>query len=120
MGEVDRLVGVYRADGGALGELRYIVGHMLGTAHCSLCDITHSWRRKPEWDAMVARLGVPFDLAHLNEMDASLAAAVAEHGAPAVFRRSGDDLVLLMDAAELDVLGGSVADFECALRVKLD
>ncbi|MDZ8201027.1 hypothetical protein RZO50_05855 [Microbacterium sp. SSW1-59] len=109
-------VGVYRADGGPIGELRYVIGHMLGTAQCSLCDITHTWRRKPEWDAMVARLGVPFELRHLNEMDADVAAAVAEHGAPAVFTRTDAGLVLLLDAAELDAVGGSVADFERAVR----
>ena len=112
------LVGVYRADGGPLGELRYVIGHMLGTAHCSLCDITHTWRRKPEWDAMVERLGVSIDLRHLNEMDDDVAAAVAEHGAPAVFRRAEGGLTLLLDARELDAVGRSVACFEQALRTK--
>ena len=35
------LVGVYHADGSLLGELRYIWGKLRGTAHCTLCDITH-------------------------------------------------------------------------------
>ena len=112
------LVGVYRADGGPLGELRYVIGHMLGTAHCALCDITHTWRRKPEWDAMVERLDVSIDLRHLNEMDDDVAAAVAEYGAPAVFTRTEGGLRLLLDAHELDAVGGSVAGFEQALRAK--
>lgn len=111
-------VGVYKADGGPIGELRYVIGHLLGTAQCSLCDITHTWRRKPEWDAMVGRLGVPFELRHLNELDADVAAAVAVHGAPAVFSRSAAGLTLLMHAAELDAIGGSVVDFESAVRAK--
>jgi hypothetical protein len=53
--------GIYNADGGLVGEVRYVVGHLLGTAACALCDITHSpVRRKPEWDRFVARLGTPF------------------------------------------------------------
>ena len=45
-GRVGELVGVYHADGGLLGELRYAYGKVRGTAHCSLCDITHAtvWR----------------------------------------------------------------------------
>ena len=64
-----RYLGVYDADGGIVGELRYVVGHLLGTAECALCDITHSpVRRKRTWDAMVARLDAPFDLRHRNEL----------------------------------------------------
>ena len=54
------IVGVYHADGGPIGEARYVIGKLLGTAHCALCDITHSpVRRKREWDRMVAELGLP-------------------------------------------------------------
>ena len=35
--------GVYHADGGIVGELRYVFGKIRGTAHCALCDITHSY-----------------------------------------------------------------------------
>ena len=35
--------GVYHADGGIVGELRYVFGKLIGTAHCALCDITHSY-----------------------------------------------------------------------------
>ena len=35
------LVAVYHADGGVRGELSYVLGRLLGTAHCALCDITH-------------------------------------------------------------------------------
>lgn len=64
---VREVVGVYHADGGLVGELRYVVGRMRGTVHCGLCDVTHSRvRRKASWDAMVERLGVPVRLLHLN------------------------------------------------------
>ena len=48
---IREIVGVYHADGGVMGELRYILGKARGTAHCALCDITHSTvRRKAAWD----------------------------------------------------------------------
>ncbi len=111
------LVGVYHADGGPIGEARYVLGKLLGTSHCGLCDVTHSpIRRKPAWDAMVARLGVPVTLLHLNELPADVAGIVRDHGSPAVFGRTRDgSLVLLIDAAGLESLGGSVQRFESAL-----
>ena len=46
---VNRLVGVYDADGGLLGEAAYVWGKVRGTRHCALCDITHRRvRRRPE------------------------------------------------------------------------
>ena len=54
---------VYDADGGLVGEVRYVVGHLLGRAECALCDITHGpVRRKQAFDELVAdllELGVP-------------------------------------------------------------
>jgi hypothetical protein len=111
------LVGVYHADGGLLGEARYVVGRLLGTAHCALCDITHSpVRRKREWDALVADLGMPVRLLHLNEMPGDIAAVVADVGSPVVLGRAADgSLRLLLDATALDALDGSVAAFGSAL-----
>jgi hypothetical protein len=115
------LVGVYHADGGPIGEAKYVIGKLLGTAHCALCDITHSpMRRKPEWDRMVATLGIPFELLHLNEMPADIAAATAQHGSPIVLarlHRGRVEPVLL--PAELELLGGSVPAFAGALRAAL-
>jgi hypothetical protein len=111
------LTGVYHADGGLAGEARYVIGRLLGRTHCALCEITHSTvRRKSEWDEMVARLGIPFELVHLNEMPSDVAAAVSTHGSPVVLARDTDGdlaVVLLPDQVEL---GGSVTAFEDALR----
>lgn len=115
------LVGIYHADGGPIGEARYILGKLLGTAHCGLCDVTHSpVRRKPAWDAMVARLGVAVDLLHLNELPADVAAQVSAHGSPLVLGRTIDGtLQVLLGAPQIDGLGGSVERFETALRAAL-
>lgn len=107
---IDRLVGVYHADGGLRGEASYVLGKLLGSAHCSLCDITHSpWRRKPAWDAMAARLGVPFHLVHRDEWPRTVPT-------PLVLGFSGQQELQLLGPDDLEELGGSVAAFEAALR----
>ena len=110
------LIGVYDADGGAAGELRYVVGHLLGRAECSLCDITHGRvRRKSAFDAMQARLGVPFTLVHRNERAPDVAAATGD-ALPSVLAITGERLVVLLGRDELRACGGDVERFEAILR----
>lgn len=113
---VTSLVGVYDADGGFAGEVRYAVGHLLGRAECALCDVTHSpLRRKRAWDAMVVRLGVPVTLVHRNEIPSDVAACVRNAGLPCVVARRADGGVeALLGKADLADLGGSVEAFERA------
>ncbi len=96
-----RLVGVYDADGTVVGEVTYVIGHLLGTRSCSLCDITHGrLRRRPLFDQLAADLDVAFELRHRNELDPQRAAAVAHSGLPVVLlEQSGIRSVLLDDAA---------------------
>jgi hypothetical protein len=110
--------GVYNADGGLIGEARYVIGHLLGTADCALCDITHSpVRRKPEWDRMVARLGTTVDLLHRNELDTRLSDAVRDVTLPVVLgHRADGTIAVVLSAAQLAEIGGSVDGFERALR----
>ncbi|UFN46329.1 hypothetical protein [Nocardioides okcheonensis] len=118
---VSELVGVYDAEGSLMGELSYAWGKVRGTRHCGLCDITHARvRRKPEWDAMVARLPVPIRVLHLDELDDDLRAAVARTGAPVLLARdAGGDWREAMGAGALDDLGGSVHAFDAAVRAFL-
>jgi hypothetical protein len=115
------LVGVYDADGGVVGEARYVIGHLLGRTECALCDITHSpVRRKPAWDAMTKALGIPFALVHRNEQSADVAAVTATCGLPAVVGRDASGAwraVLTRDA--LRAAEGSVPDFERILTTAL-
>lgn len=115
---ITELVGVYNADGGLVGEARYVVGSWFGKAHCALCDITHSpFRRKKQWDAMVETLGVPFSLDHLNDMPRDVGQLVAAQGAPLVAARLADGgLRVLLSPDSLETLDGSVPAFEQALR----
>lgn len=116
---ISRLVGVYRADGGLVGELRYLIGHYLRGQSCTLCDITHSpLRRKSAWDARVDALGIPFELVHLNEMEPSLAAFVGDKAA-CVVAETAEGWVLVLGNDDLAATGGDVDAFMDALRSAL-
>jgi len=114
---VVRLLGVYDADGGLAGEIRYIVGHLLGRTECSLCDITHSpVRRKPAWDRMVATLCVPLDLVHRNEVPPSFTAALEGLALPVVVAELSDGRIeVSLDAATLASCEGDIERFAAAL-----
>lgn len=113
-------VGIYDADGGVRGELAYVVGHLIGTMHCALCDVTHSpIRRKPEWDAMVARLGVPFRLVHRNQMPPDIGAMAAGHRLAIVIARVDGEWVEALSSRDLEVVAGDIAGFEAALRERI-
>ncbi len=116
---ISRLVGVYRADGGLVGEARYLIGHYLRGDSCSLCDITHSpFRRKAAWDARVRELGIPFELVHLNEMEPALAAFVGDQAA-CVVADTAEGWVLILGNDELAATHGDVDAFMDALDVAL-
>ena len=117
MNDIVRYSAIYNADGGIVGEVRYVIGHLLGTAECALCDITHSpVRRKPEWDRMLAVLGVPMAVLHRNELDPILLAAVGTTPLPAVFAHRPDGTVTVaLSAEQLRAMGGSVSEFETAI-----
>ena len=109
--QIRELIGVYHADGGIAGELRYVVGKMRGTAHCALCDITHGTvRRKGEWDRACAAFDIPIRLVHLNERSPDEAAACTL-GTPTVLARWSDGaLTAVLGPSDLE-LQGSVPDF---------
>ena len=108
---ISRLIGVYRADGGLVGEVRYLIGHYLRGKSCTLCDITHSTlRRKAAWDDGVRALGIPFELVHLNEMEPGLATFVGDRAA-CVVADTPTGWVLVLGNDELAATGGSIDAF---------
>jgi hypothetical protein len=109
---IDELIGVYNADGGVVGELRYVVARLRGRGHCALCDITHrGLTRRPEWSESCARRTTPFRLMHLNERPDDVRRACGSD-APWVLARVGDDLVTLLGPEDLDRCAADVGEFE--------
>ena len=105
------LIGVYAADGGVIGELRYIVGKVRGTTHCALCDITHGFaRRKSSWDRACGDFDIPIRLVHLNERSSAETAACTL-GTPTILARWPDGrLTAILGPDDLE-LNGSVSTF---------
>ncbi len=116
---VTELVGVYDADGGIVGDAKYVVSHLLGRAECALCDITHNlaWRKK-SFDALRARLGVPFDVVHRNERSPDVEAATGD-ALPCVVAVTGAGVVPLLGREQLAACGGDVDELERGLQQAL-
>ena len=113
---VTKIIGVYDADGGAVGEAKYLVGQVLGRLECSLCDITHGpVGRKKSFDEFRARLAVPFDVVHRNERSPIIAAATGE-ALPCVVGVTDSGVVAPFDRDELRACGGDGERFAEALR----
>ena len=114
---VDELIGVYNADSGAIGELRYAARKLTGRGHCALCDITHRGvRRRPEWvRSCCARLSTPFTLLHLNDRPADVRAA-SQGAVPCVIARVGRELIVVLGPADLDACGANVDELDRRLR----
>ena len=113
--QIQRLIGVYNADGTMRGELAYWVGARLGSAHCGLCDITHgSVRERPDWKACRTGLPVPFDTYHRDDQPGLVKQFIGER-LPAVMAETDEGLVLLLGPDDLDRCAGSVEHLADAL-----
>lgn len=105
---VQRLVGVYAADGTALGELSYFVKARLGRSHCALCEVTHGLvRPRREWAECSSRLPVAFTTYHRNDQPAAVRSAANDSLPVVVAEIVGGEVIPLLDAEALDRCGGS-------------
>ena len=119
VGNLLRLVGVYEADGGFVGELRYAVLKFTGRGHCSLCDVTHRGvRSKTEWREMCEGLPVPFDLVHLNQRSPAILKA-SEGATPCILAEVDSELILVLSRDELEHCMGDVTTFADAVHIGL-
>lgn len=117
---VQRLIGVYDAEGTLRGELTYWVGARLGRAHCSLCDITHGLlREKGEWQTCRAGLPVPFDAYHRDDQPDDVRAVLAGTY-PAVLADTGAGPVLLVGPDELEACDGSPEALVSAIEAAVE
>ena len=84
------LLGIYDADGGLGGELRYVAAKLLGRGKCALCDITHGWNPmgSKSWKQACAVSDVELELLHRNEVTAEQLASTT--GLPAILRKDGE------------------------------
>ena len=113
--KIEKIYGIYHADGGIIGELSYVLGKITGTAHCSLCDITHKGiSMKRDWKNFTNSLDVDFELLHLNEQTQVLADFTAGK-TPCVVGEELGEMKILVDAESLEGCNKSVSSFESTL-----
>lgn len=119
------LIGIYKADGGLVGELTYFFGHLVGVRSCSLCDITHSpVKKKKSYKAleqhMLAEHGIQMRMIHLNERNERELKA-SEGREPCVLLEYPDQSIsMFLDATDLKALSGSVSSLKKLITSRLD
>jgi hypothetical protein len=105
---IERLVGVYDADGTLVGELAYFVRARLGRAHCALCDITHGRvRERRDWQEQRARLPAPIELFHRDDQPEA-ARRASGSSLPTVLAETSDGRFhVLLSRTDLEACAGS-------------
>jgi hypothetical protein len=119
------LIGVYKADGGIIGELSYFFGHLVGARSCSLCDISHSpIKKKSSFKALEKELlknyNIGIKMLHMNERnDRELKAS--EGREPCVLLEYPDGSIsMFLDYVDLKALSGSVSSLRKLILSRLD
>ncbi|MFM2373714.1 MAG: hypothetical protein RJA75_610 [Actinomycetota bacterium] len=119
------LIGIYKADGGIVGELTYFFGHLVGVRSCSLCDITHSpVSKKKSYKAleqhMLTEHAIQMRMIHLNERNERERKA-SEGREPCVLLEYPDQSIsMFLDSTDLKALSGSVSSLKKLITSRLD
>lgn len=119
------LIGVYNADGGIIGELSYVLGHLIGLRSCSLCDISHSpVKMKSSFKALQLELleqhGIDVKMIHRNERNERETTA-SEGLEPCMLLEYADQSIcMFLDSTELEAVAGNVDSFEKLIFSRLD
>ena len=104
-------MGIYDADGGLSGELRYAIGKVLGQRKCALCDITHGWNPfgSRSWKQACEVSDVELDLVHRDEATAEQMAAVT--ALPSIVRHHNGQWSEVLTTAEIAKYAGAPTQF---------
>jgi hypothetical protein len=119
------LIGVYNADGGIVGEISYVLGHLIGIRSCSLCDISHSpIKKKAAFKELEQNLleehGILVKMIHLNERNERETKA-SEGREPCILLEYPDQSIsMFLDSTDLKALSGSVSSLKKLITSRLD
>ena len=116
---INKIIGIYHADGGVLGELKYKVGTFFGGSHCALCDITHTKTGKKDiWRKCEQKLGIPISFVHLNERNEKLM-DYTKGNTPCIVGKTSTNYVMLATKKELEECNGNATALAELLEKKL-
>jgi hypothetical protein len=115
----DRIYLVYAADSGLRALLLDVLKKAVGREDCALCEITYSpVGKRGAWAACEARLGIPVEEMHRDQVPAAW--GIARDELPCILGRRGEDapfVVVSRDAIE--ACGGRVDALEAKLNTAL-
>ena len=119
------LIGVYKADGGIVGELTYFFGHLTGVRSCSLCSISHSpIKKKSSFRALeehlLAEHGILVRMIHLNERNDREKKASAGREPCMLLEYPDQSISMFLDSTDLTALSGSVSALQKLVFSRLD
>ena len=119
------LIGVYKADGGIVGELTYFFGHLIGVRSCSLCDISHSLvMKKSSFKALekhlLAEHGIAVRMIHLNERNEREHKASVGREPCMLLEYPDQSISMFLDSTDLTALSGSVSKLKKLISSRLD
>ena len=119
------LIGIYKADGGIVGELTYFFGHLIGVRSCSLCSISHSpIKKKASFKELEKHLleehGILVRMIHLNERNEREKQA-SEGREPCMLLEYPDrSISMFLDSTDLKALSGRVSSLKKLILTRLD
>jgi hypothetical protein len=119
------LIDVYNAEGGIVGELSYVLGHLIGIRSCSLCGISHSpIKKKAAFKELEQHLfeehGIMVRMIHLNERNEREQRA-SEGSEPCMLLEYPDKSIsMFLDSTVLKALSGSVSSLKKLITSRLD
>ena len=116
---VESIWGVYHADGGLIGEIKYVAGALFRGQHCSLCDITHkiAWE-KSDMKQLRNKFDIPFHLVHLNERPDDLI-SYTDGNTPILVAKTDSGFLTIATDDELKECSGSVLSLSELISEKL-
>ena len=114
---ITKLIGIYDADGGIFGEMKYFASKIFTNNHCSLCDITHG-KEKSEWEKCERQLPIAIDFVHLNERNEAMQ-EYTNGATPCVIGKTATGYVTIISKKELEQCQGNVKKFESLIKQKL-
>jgi len=113
---VARLVGVYDADAGLLGELAFVTGRVLGLVRCALCEIMHGPHgEEPTLRRLSLAHGIEVRMLHRNEQPADLR-RVTEGNTPCIVAETPRGYEALVTRADLECCQGDVVCLDRLLQ----
>ncbi|WP_288775173.1 hypothetical protein [uncultured Psychrobacter sp.] len=118
---MQKIIGIYNANGSLLGEMRYVFDKVFLKKHCALCDITHgmSYKAKRTWLEQAERFQIPIETLHLDEISNDIRQVVADK-VPCVVIVDRDSINIVMSSEELQACDSNQEQFFERLRVNVN